>query len=84
VRVAATDNLKLERTVERDDKDYAIEHAGYLATAAENYANVMCSRVTNADEISDAHRALRSAVYEFRKRADRVNATRPPVLFGTE
>ena len=48
---------------DRTPKDYAIEFGGYLAKAADNYL------MSPFDP--DRARALRSAVYEFRKRADR-------------
>jgi hypothetical protein len=51
----------------RDDKDFAIEHAGYLADAAE--------RILQTDHyIIDAEDwlQLNSLIYEFRKRAAKV------------
>lgn len=59
---------------------YAIEHAGYLATAADHFMMV-ASDIAGAaedgmddrlrDRYSDAWKALRECVYEFRKRRDR-------------
>lgn len=66
---------KARRTIvaaARDDKDYAIEFGGYLARAAEHYLEVVNDPVRNGpDELSDAHRSLRSSIHEFRKRAAR-------------
>ena len=55
----------------RNDKDYAIEFGGYLATAAEAYMAAVNDSRPHPDEVTDTHRALKSAVYEFRKRAQR-------------
>jgi hypothetical protein len=80
----------------RTPQDYAIEHAGYLATAVQHFlsrldaefdANEALEAAEAADaedaaekaddlnsiqrEVSDARRALQSAVYEFEKRRDR-------------
>jgi hypothetical protein len=72
---------------DRTAKDYAIEHGGYLATAAETYLNAKNaydmavagyadenSEVPNSDELSDCHQALRVAIFEFRKRAEKAGA----------
>lgn len=67
---------------ERSGKDYAIEHGGYLATAAQNYleeknrydmaaAGLADEEVADSDSLADHHSALWSAIYEFRKRAER-------------
>lgn len=61
----------------RDEKDYAIEHAEYLAKAAENYLTAVGDEVwtemteSAQDNLRDKTRALRGAIYEFRKRAER-------------
>jgi hypothetical protein len=57
----------------RTPQDYAIEHAGYLATAAE----VFMARHW-ADPFGENQRALEAAIYEFRKRRDRAALTRTP------
>jgi len=51
----------------RTAKDYAIEFGGYLAAAAERFLERYGAspRVSDADDV----RAVRSAIYEFRKRA---------------
>lgn len=68
---------------EPDATGRAIEHGGYLATAAENYLNERnryeiavagysdeeTTEVADADSLADHHQALRVAIYEFRKRA---------------
>jgi hypothetical protein len=59
---------------ERDDKDYAIEFGEYLACAAEAYLSGYIAGVT--DREADLARSLRSAIYEFRKRAGRALKTR--------
>lgn len=55
--------------------DYAIEFGHHLANAAENFMREQ-NRVAETGETIDAEawRALESAVYEFRKRADRADA----------
>ena len=62
----------------RTDKDYAIEHGGYLADAAEAYIDERNKYdaldqvdVAEQDLLNDHFRALNSAIYEFRKRAKR-------------
>jgi hypothetical protein len=65
----------------RTDADYAIEFGEYMAVAAEHYLDVLDKyrdQVENGrehhihpDMVSDAWSGLRSAVYEFRKRATR-------------
>jgi hypothetical protein len=58
-------------------KDYAIEHAEYLAKAAEFYLDTRNLADAAADDeepfdpqrLYDANNGLRSAIYEFRKRA---------------
>lgn len=59
-------------------KDIAIEHAEYMAKAAENYLAVMNKALNEdtdlrgcEDSISDAYTSLKSMIYEFRKRAAR-------------
>jgi hypothetical protein len=61
--------------IERDAKDYAIEFGGYLAASAERFMVVVnqCNGDLTGDEPSDAWQALQSAIYEFRKRADRAS-----------
>jgi len=58
----------------RTNKDYAIEFGGYLATSAEAFLNFLDQsgasvRDEDRDGMSDHWRDLRSAIYEFRKRA---------------
>lgn len=59
-------------TTSRTSVDYAIEFGRYLATAAESFMGEQ-NRAVEAGEDPDADfcRALESAIYEFRKRADR-------------
>lgn len=58
--------------VERTPKDFAIEFGEYMAQAADNYLAASDSPETEDDNAKhEAWIALRSAVYEFRKRADR-------------
>lgn len=58
---------------ERTDKDYAIEFGGYLANAAERFMQHHNEKVyptaENADVGVELWRGLKSAIYEFRKRA---------------
>jgi hypothetical protein len=56
---------------DRTPKDYAIEHGRYLATAAVNYMAAVNGN--SRSQQSEAWRALRDAVYEFTKRADRAS-----------
>ena len=59
----------------RDAKDFAIEHAGYLADAVE--------RILKADRSifdADDWLTLNDRVYEFRKRAARAKAEADPPL----
>ena len=62
----------------RTPKDYAIEHGRYLADAAEHYLDAQneydeksqkfgCDTADD-DKLNDHFRALKSAIYEFRKR----------------
>lgn len=53
----------------RTHADYAIEFGEYLARSAEGY---VAARGREAK--TDALRVLRSAIYEFRKRASRAKA----------
>jgi hypothetical protein len=57
---------------ERDTKDRAIEFGRYLATAAEQFMAEQ-NRAWEAGETPDSEywSALESAIYEFRKRADK-------------
>jgi hypothetical protein len=62
----------------RSDKDFAIEHAGYLADSAERLI-ALINQTPAGDDMSgvdaqDSLRALRSAIHEFRKRAAKVKA----------
>jgi len=62
----------------RTPEQYAIEHGGYLADAAEAYMraiNKYSAGEEDSDYLSDHWRALQNAVGEFRKRADRVRKT---------
>jgi hypothetical protein len=58
----------------RTAKDYAIEHGGYLADAAEAYMqaiNKYSAGEEDSDYLTDHWRALQNAIGEFRKRAIR-------------
>ncbi len=55
---------------ERTDKDYAIEHFGYLADAADHLIGAFATS-KHPDDRADAFQGLESALYEFRKRANR-------------
>jgi len=59
---------------DRTPQEYAIEHGGYLATAAEAYMqaiNEYSAGDKDSDYLSDHWRALQNAVGEFRKRVAR-------------
>lgn len=59
---------------ERTDKDYAIEHGGYLAIAAERFmAEQNRAAETGESPNSEYWSALQSAIHEFRKRADKID-----------
>lgn len=76
----------------RTDKDYAIEHGGYLADAAQAYLDEKNrydaavagygDEIPDTDSLTDHHQALRSRIYEFRKRAQK--ATERPSSAGPE
>ncbi len=58
--------------LDRTKKDFAIEFGEYLAKAAENFQDVVQFELAghhDLDLMSDAWRALDSAIYEFRKRS---------------
>ena len=61
----------------RDEKDYAIEFAEYMAKAAESYAEAIGNEVWTEmtaeaqDAVSDKFSELQSSIYEFRKRAEK-------------
>lgn len=55
----------------RDEKDFAIEHAGYLADAVERFLHADRS-IIDAEEWL----VLNALVYEFRKRAKRAAETK--------
>jgi hypothetical protein len=64
----------------RSDTDYAIEFGRYLTTAAENFMQSHNECMTfqagcDCDALCDRWKALESAIYEFRKRADRADVT---------
>ena len=64
----------LERGAQRTPQDYAIEFGGYLADRAVTFLRLMEEPdmgADNPDHQAEVYRALRSAVYEFRKRAAR-------------
>lgn len=85
--MAYTDHPK-----QRTDADYAIEFGEYMAVAAEHYLDVSDKyrdQVENGarhnihrDMVSDAWGGLRSAVYEFRKRATRAGHEPSAKLFN--
>jgi hypothetical protein len=56
---------------DRTPQDYAIEHGRYLATAAVNYMTAVNGN--SRSQQSEAWRALREAIHEFTKRADRAS-----------
>lgn len=68
-----------------NDRDRAIEFAEYMAKAAERFMRradgALCLSMNLErevpdhlrDALSDGHQSLRSGIYEFRKRAQRVN-----------
>lgn len=59
----------------RTDTDYAIEFGEYLAKAAESYMQAVADYgADDPDATNDAWDALRSAIYEFRKRAIKARA----------
>lgn len=64
---------------ERNAKDYAIEFGGYLAAAARRYmASVNREVIPEGDtECGEAWRGLKSAIYEFEKRAARLKEQAP-------
>lgn len=62
----------------RDDKDFAIEFGGYLANEAERYMQHHSWKnypsEADADEGLVRWSALRVAIYEFRKHAERAKS----------
>lgn len=62
----------------RTDKDFAIEFGGYLANEAERFMRHHNSQdnltATEADKGVERWSALSSAIYEFRKRAERAKS----------
>lgn len=64
--------------MERDAKDYAIEHAHYAVGAAERamiwYERALSGHL-DRDALADVTRAFRRDAYEFRKRALRAAAS---------
>lgn len=56
---------------ERDDKDYAIEFGLYLATEAATFLEYL-NRGQGICIDPDRWAGMQSAIYEFRKRANRV------------
>ena len=65
--------IKTKRlAAERTAKDYAIEFGGYLAKAAEDFMAEQ-NRAWEAEEPPNPEywSALQSAIYEFRKRAEK-------------
>jgi hypothetical protein len=65
--------------IERTPADYAIEHGSYLADAAEHFLNFLNTTSAFADMpkgydfdgLTDHRQALRLAIHDFRKRANR-------------
>ena len=57
----------------RSPQDYATAFGEYLANAADAFMDVVDERhgVHSDDDVSDTWRALKSAIYNFRKRAER-------------
>lgn len=56
----------------RTPRDYAIEHAEYMAQAAEKLLG-LASFEQDSDYVIDARNTLRDRIYEFRKRAERAS-----------
>lgn len=61
---------------ERDAKDFAIEFGEYLAKDVETFLDFLnksgaAAHVKDQDSMTDHWRRLQSAIYEFRKRAER-------------
>lgn len=68
---------------ERTPQDYAIEHGGYLADAAEHYLDernkfdvLEAVDIGDQDSLNDHIRALRNCTFEFRRRAKAALASR--------
>lgn len=71
------------------DKDYAIEHAGYMATAATDLLDAINAEALEREffdeddeeveqarqSVSEAMTTLRTRIYEFEKRRDRALAS---------
>lgn len=88
--VARANGSVVETTAERTPADYAIEHAEYMAQAAErlidadNLLSIDGTPMDAIDQHSHASRQLQTRIYEFRKRAERVKradkaTAQPPV-----
>ena len=59
--------------MERDDKDYVIEFGHYLATATQRLLEAIENPELYCEEdATTAATRVRSAIYEFRKRAEKV------------
>lgn len=72
---------------ERSPADFAIEFGGYLANAAEEFMGFLneTGAAVNAryqSSLTDQWRSLESAIYEFRKRAERAAVPAAPALAG--
>lgn len=63
--------MSVPRPAARTPKDFAIEFGEYLAVAAEFYLEASTMFRSDSDLQNDAYRNLKSAIYEFRKRARR-------------
>ena len=60
--------------MDRDDKDYAIEFGKYLADTTESFTDLFCKirfLTDNPDDLTDGLTAVRSAIHEFRTRANK-------------
>ena len=59
----------------RSPKDYAIEHAHYMADGSLQLIRMICDE--DSEGVSDAAREVNSLIYEFRKRARRAGCMKP-------
>ena len=70
------DLLAVRSVNSRSETDYAVEFGRYLANSAEQFlAEQNRAAMEGCDPDPDYWRGLVSAIYEFRKRADRADRT---------
>lgn len=67
----------------RSSKDFAIEHAEYMARAVDAFMDFLnktggAARVTDQGAMTEHWRGVQSCIYEFRKRAQRAALPSPP------